>query len=404
MSTENRPEGAGGKQWHRTTMTDEQTELPPFTIRGAVLNTAGAPSPYAQSRPITIDRLTLSEPGPGEVMVRVEAASLCHSDLSVVNGSRPRPLPMLLGHEAAGIVEAVGDHVTSVSVGERVVMTFLPRCGSCDACLTDGKLPCSSGSASNEQGILLTGTSHLTRDGEPVSHHLGVSGFASHAVVDERSVVPVCGDVPPTVAALLGCAALTGGGALLNAGRIHANSTVAIVGLGGVGMAGLLTALAVGCRRVIAVDGQHAKLELAREWGADEAYTPEEALERAVTVDVVLEAVGHPRAFETAYQLLGMGGTLVTVGLPARSAVSSIHPLSLTAQAQTIVGSYLGSAVPKRDIPVLEQLWRDGKLPLEKLVTHEITLDQINEGMDTLASGSAIRQAVIFDRILEGQS
>jgi alcohol dehydrogenase len=375
---------------------------PELSIRGAVLNSIGVPGPYAQSQPITIDELILTGPGPGEVLVRVEAAGLCHSDLSVVNGARPRPLPMLLGHEAAGIVEAVGSGVESVRRGQRVVMTFLPRCGLCEACMTDGKLPCSSGSKSNEQGILLTGSSRLMRGGERVAHHLGVSGFASHAVVDERSLVPVGSDVPPAVAALLGCAVLTGGGALLNAGRIRPESTVAIVGLGGVGMAGLLTALATGCRRVIAVDAQPAKLELARQWGAGEVYTPDQALGHNITADVVLEAVGHPRAFETAYQLLGLGGVLVTVGLPAPGALSSIETLRLTARAQSIVGSYLGSAVPKRDIPVFEQLWRDGKLPLERLISREITLEDINEGMDALASGSVVRQVVIFGSTQEG--
>jgi alcohol dehydrogenase len=366
------------------------------TIRGAVLNAMGAEPPYANSRPITIDELELTGPGPGELLVSIEAAGLCHSDLSVVNGSRPRPLPMLLGHEAAGIVEEVGPGVDSVSVGQRVVMTFLPRCGECAACRTDGRLPCSEGSASNAAGTLLTGTRHLRRKGDDVAHHLGVSGFATQAVVDERSVVPVGDDVPPTVAALLGCAVLTGGGALLNAARLTAEASVAVVGLGGVGMAGLLTALAVGSR-VIAVDAQESKLATALEWGAAEAWSPEEAIERGVEADVVLEAVGHPRAFETAFKLLGLGGTLVTIGLPAPGATASIEPLQLTSRAQTIVGSYLGSAVPKRDIPGFEQLWRSGRLPLERLVSREIALEEINEGMDALAAGRVIRQVVRFE-------
>jgi alcohol dehydrogenase len=366
------------------------------TIRGAVLNVMGAEPPYATSRPITVDELELTGPGPGELLVRIEAAGLCHSDLSVVNGSRARPLPMLLGHEAAGIVEEVGPHVESVGPGQRVVMAFLPRCGECAACQTHGRLPCSAGSASNAAGTLLSGTRHLRRGTDDVAHHLGVSGFATYAVVDERSVVAVGDDVPPAIAALLGCAVLTGGGALLNAGRITPESTVAVVGLGGVGMAGLLTALAVGSR-VVAVDAQESKLATAREWGVAEAWTPEEAAERGVEADVVLEAVGHPRAFETAFTLLGLGGTLVTVGLPTPGATAAIEPLQLTARAQTIVGSYLGSAVPKRDIPVFEQLWREGRLPLERLVSRTIALDEINEGMDALASGQVIRQVVTFD-------
>lgn len=368
-----------------------------IAIRGAVLNDMGAVEPFAKSRPISVDHLRLSGPNEDEVLVRIEAAGLCHSDLSVVNGSRPRPTPMLLGHEAAGIVEAVGRGVDSELIGRRVVMTFLPRCEQCEACSTDGKLPCSVGSRSNEEGTLLSGSTHLTRDGERVAHHLGVSGFATHAVVDHRSVVPVGADVPPTVAALLGCAVLTGGGALLNSGRITPESQVAIVGLGGVGMAGLLVAVATGCRTVVAVDAQEAKLDLALQWGATAVYAPEEALQRAVTADVVLEAVGHPRAFETAFQLLGLGGTMVTVGLPGPGATASIEPLRLTAKAQSIAGSYLGSAVPKRDIPVFEKLWREGKLPLERLVSREITLDEINEGMDALAAGTGIRQVINFE-------
>lgn len=366
------------------------------TIRGAVLNVMGAEPPYADSRPITVDELELTGPGPRELLVRIEAAGLCHSDLSVVNGSRPRPLPMLLGHEAAGIVEEIGAGVDSVRVGQRVVMTFLPRCGECAACRSEGRLPCSAGSASNGEGTLLTGTRHLARGGDPIAHHLGISGFATYAVVDERSIVPVGDDVPPTVAALLGCAVLTGGGALLNAGRITSETRVAVVGLGGVGMAGLLTALATGSP-VVAVDAQESKLTTARKWGASEAWTPEEALERGVEADVVLEAVGHPRAFETAFRLLGLGGTLVTIGLPAPGATAAIEPLQLTSKAQTIVGSYLGSAVPKRDVPVFERLWREGRLPLERLVSREIALEEINEGMDALASGQVIRQVVTFD-------
>lgn len=366
----------------------------PRTIRGAVLNELGAQAPYASSRPISVDTLTLSDPGAQELLVRIEAASICHSDLSVVNGSRPRPVPMLLGHEAAGIVEQLGEGVTDLEVGQRVVLTFLPRCGECAQCNTDGRLPCAEGSRTNEAGTLLEGTNHLTRDGAEVKHHLGCSGFAEYAVVDRRSVVPVGNDVPADIAAVLGCAVLTGGGAVLNAAKLEASNTIAVVGLGGVGMAALLTALGIGPREVYAIDANDAKLELAREWGVTAALTPQQAVEQGITADIVIEAVGHPRAFETAYQLIGFGGTLVTVGLPAPGAMSSIEPLKLTARAQQVIGSYLGSAVPSRDIPEFEQLWREGKLPLERLISGEIELDDINEGMDALASGTVLRQII----------
>lgn len=376
------------------TLTRERTST--RTIRGAVLNEIGAEAPFTGTRPITIDTLELAGPAENELLVRIEAASICHSDLSVVNGSRPRPVPMLLGHEAAGIVEEVGSGVTDVQLGQRVVLTFLPRCGECRECQTGGKLPCSRGSATNEAGTLLDGSSHLVRGEEQVKHHLGCSGFAEYAVVDRRSVVPVGADVPADIAAVLGCAVLTGGGAVLNAAKLSASDSVAVVGLGGVGMAALLTALGVEPREVIAVDSNVEKLELARSWGASAALTPEEAVAQGVVADVVIEAVGHPRAFETACKMIGFGGTLVTVGLPAPGAQSSIEPLLLTARAQTIIGSYLGSAVPSRDIPKFEQLWREGKLPLERLISDTIDLDDINEGMDALAAGTVLRQIIRF--------
>ncbi|HUO36467.1 MAG TPA: alcohol dehydrogenase catalytic domain-containing protein, partial [Mycobacterium sp.] len=279
-------------------------------IRGAVLERIGLPQPYATSRPITVDELNLAPPGPGELLVRIEAAGLCHSDLSVVDGSRVRPVPMLLGHEAAGVVAAAGD--TDLAAGQRVVMTFLPRCGRCPACATNGLTPCEPGSAANTAGTLLSGQRRLSRDGRPVHHHLGVSGFATHAVVDRRSVVPVDADVPPTVAALLGCAVLTGGGAVLNVGKPQPDQTVVVVGLGGVGMAAMLTALAHDDVSVIAVDQLPGKLQTARRRGARAAYTPQEAVDRGLKAAVVIEAAGHPAALQTAIDLTAPGGRTVT--------------------------------------------------------------------------------------------
>lgn len=369
----------------------------PVTATGAVLEEIGRPRPYAESRPLTISEVDLAPPGPGEIRVRVEAAGLCHSDLSVIDGNRPRPVPMLLGHEAAGIVEELGEGVDDLEVGQRVVMVFLPRCGECRGCRTDGRLPCEVGSAANNDGTLLGGGERITRDGQTVKHHLGVSGFATRAVVNRASVVPVGDDIPPQAAAVLGCAVLTGGGALLNAARPLDGDDVAIVGLGGVGMAALLVAKALGTGKVYAVDALESKLEQARELGADEALTPDQALERGIKAAVVVEAAGHPKAFELAVTLTGRGGTTVTVGLPAPGSQSTIEPLGLTAEARSIVGSYLGSAVPSRDIAIYEQMWREGRLPVEKLISSTITLDQVNEAMDRLADGLAVRQVILFD-------
>ena len=366
-------------------------------ITGAVLEESGRPGPFSVTRPLTVDELELAPPGPTELLVRIEVAGVCHSDLSVVDGNRPRPTPMLLGHEAAGIVEEIGAEVRDVMVGDRVVLTFLPRCGECAACATDGRLPCERGSASNAAGGLLAGGSRLSRRGEPVAHHLGASAFADHAVVDRRSVVPVPAAVPPEVAALLGCAVLTGGGAVLNASGVRDGEPVLVVGLGGVGTAALLVAKATG-HPVIAVDAVDSKLAHALECGADQAWTPEQAVDAGVRAPVVIEAAGHPKAFETAFALTAAGGTTVTVGLPRADAVSSIAPLTLTAEARTVVGSYLGSSVPARDVPNYADLWLDGRLPVERLVSGRVPLAHVNEAMDALAAGGALRQLITFGR------
>ncbi|MCV7278776.1 alcohol dehydrogenase catalytic domain-containing protein [Mycolicibacterium flavescens] len=366
-------------------------------IRGAVLEEIGRERPYAESRPLSVGELDLAPPGAGELLVRIEAAGLCHSDLSVVDGNRVRPVPMLLGHEAAGVVEQVGGGGSDVQVGTRVVMTFLPRCGVCAACATDGLTPCEPGSAANNAGTLMTGERRLSRQGVPVHHHLGVSGFATHAVVDRRSVVPVPDDVPAVVASLLGCAVLTGGGAVVNAGRPRPGSTVAVVGLGGVGMAAVLTALAQDDVRVAAVDQVPDKLDRARQSGAHAVYTPEQARDGGLKAEVVIEAAGHPAALETAVDLTAAGGRTVSVGLPRPDARVTLSPLGFVAEGRSLIGSYLGSAVPSRDIPLFVELWRAGRLPVESLVSSTIPFDGINTGMDRLADGAAVRQVIRFE-------
>ncbi len=361
--------------------------------RGAVLERSGAPRPYASSRPIVVSRVELDAPGPRELLVQVEMAGICHSDLSVVDGNRPRPLPMLLGHEASGRVLQVGSDVPDVTVGQRVVMTFLPRCGECAGCATGGRRPCIVGSKANEAGELLDGGFRLSRDGERIHHHLGVSGFATYAVVDERSVVPVDDDVPADIAAVLGCAVLTGGGAVLNVVAPQPGQTVAVVGLGGVGMAALLTALALDDVTVVGVDVSDEKLRTATELGAHRVVDPTTG-EQGVQADLVVEAGGNVRAFETAVRLTGPGGTMVSVGLPPAQATAAVSPTWLVGGARAIVGSYLGSAVPSRDIPRFVDLWRAGRLPLDALVSAHIGLDDVNLGMDRLADGAVLRQIV----------
>jgi alcohol dehydrogenase len=366
-------------------------------IHGAVLSTLGAAPPYAASRPVRTRELELDEPGENELLVRIEVAGVCHSDLSVVSGVRPRPVPMLLGHEAAGIVERVGAGVGDLAVGDRVVMSFLPRCEECASCLSQGRTPCEPGSAANAEGRLLDGARRLHDGGHAVYHHLGVSAFADHAVVDRRSVVRVAPDVPAEVAALMGCAVLTGGGAVINAGRVRSGETMIVVGLGGVGMAALLVGLAHEGVRVVGVDANRDKLRQASELGAHEVFTPEEVVTSGPKGDLVVEAVGRAVAFETALNVTAPGGRTVTVGLPAPDDLATLSPLRLVAEGRSIIGSYLGNCVPARDIPIFVDLWRRGRLPVERLVSSRIGLDDLNAAFDALANGEALRQVIVFD-------
>lgn len=363
-------------------------------IRGAVLERLEQERPYSRSRPIVVDDLDLAGPGDGELLVRITSAGLCHSDLSVIDGVRPRPLPMLLGHEAAGIVEGTGAGVDDIAVGDQVVLTFLPRCGRCAACVGGRGTPCIPGTAANVAGTLMNGGRRLERRGEPIHHHLGISGFATHAVVNRSSVVPIPADIPSEVAALLGCAVLTGGGAVVNVARPVSGDVVAVVGLGGVGMAAALTALAFDDVRVVAVDLSPDKLAAARALGVDEALTPDAAIANGLQAAAVIEAAGSERAFETAIAITEPGGSTIAVGIPHPDARASVSPNALVTQSRSVIGSYMGSAVPARDIPIFIDLWRSGRLDVAALISDTIDLEDINEGMDRIADGLAIRQLI----------
>tara|TARA_B110000503_G_scaffold137633_1_gene222207 strand:- start:11 stop:682 length:672 start_codon:yes stop_codon:yes gene_type:complete len=222
-----------------------------------------------------------------------------------------------------------------------------------------------------------------------------VSAFATEAVVSEKSVVRVEQDVPPDVAALLGCAVLTGGGAVKNAGAFHPNQSLAVVGLGGVGMAALLVGVAMEGASIAVIDSQREKLDRALELGASQAFLPQD-IPTEFVADLVVEAAGNIRAFETAFSITAPGGKLVTVGLPDPAARTSISPLELVAQGKSIIGSYLGSSNPDKDIPFYVDLWKRGRLPLEGLISAEIDLEAINTAMDDLHRGEAIRQIIRF--------
>jgi alcohol dehydrogenase len=372
-------------------------------IRAAVLNAMGAKPPYAQSRPLAIETLDLAPPGPGEVLVRVAAAGLCHSDLSVINGDRPRPTPMALGHEAAGVVEALGAGVTDLAPGDHVVLVFVPSCGHCAPCADGRPALCEPGAAANTAGTLLSGARRLTRDGGPVHHHLGCSVFAEYATVSRRSLVKIDPAVPLDEAALFGCAVLTGVGAVVNTAQVRAGASVAVIGLGGVGLASLLGALAAGAREVVAIDLADAKLELARALGATRVFNAGaadcvEAVRAATSggVDFAFELAGSVRALELAYRVTRRGGTTVTAGLPPPGATFALPAVNLVAEERTLKGSYIGTCVPSRDVPRYLALYRQGRLPVDRLLTGRLALDDINHGFDLLHEGRAVRQVVVF--------
>jgi alcohol dehydrogenase len=321
----------------------------------------GAISPYASSRPLLVEELELDPPGPGEVLVRIKAAGLCHSDLSVVNGDRPRPMPMALGHEAAGVVEELGPGVDDLVRGDHVVCVFVPSCGHCGPCVEGRPALCEPGAAANGAGTLLAGARRLHRpDGTMVNHHLGVSGFAEYATVSRRSLVKVDPELPLEEAALFGCAVLTGVGAVVNTARVQAGASVAVIGLGGVGLCSLLGAVAAGAREVVAIDLADDKLAFARQLGATATFDAKDPAcveqVRAATgggVEFAFELAGSVKALELAYQITRRGGTTVTAGLPPPTATMPLPAASLVAEERTLKGSYIGTAVPLARHPAL---------------------------------------------------
>lgn len=372
-------------------------------IRAAVLHAMGATPPYAVSRPLRIEEIDLAPPGRDEVLIKIAAAGLCHSDLSVINGDRPRPMPMALGHEAAGVVEELGEGVSDLQVGDHVVVVFVPSCGHCMPCAEGRPALCEPGATANGAGTLLSGGRRLSSNGQVLNHHLGCSVFAEYATVSRHSVVKIDRSIPLDEAALFGCAVLTGVGAVVNTAKVSLGASVAVIGLGGVGLAALIGAQAAGARQIIAVDLSDEKLQQAVALGATHTINAmqADAMEQirslsAGGVEFAFEFAGSIRALDLAYRITRRGGTTVTAGLPPSTAVLSLPAVSLVAEERTLKGSYIGTCVPSRDIPRYLDLYSRGRLPVDKLLSGRLKLDDINHGFDLLHEGKAIRQVVVF--------
>tara|TARA_R110002167_G_scaffold200685_1_gene404119 strand:+ start:243 stop:1373 length:1131 start_codon:yes stop_codon:yes gene_type:complete len=373
--------------------------------RAAVLYEMQKPTPYADSKPLIIEELNLADPGPGEVLVEMAGAGLCHSDLSTIDGSRPRVMPMVMGHEASGIVREVGPGVHDLQPDDHVVFSFVPLCGHCIPCATGRPALCEPGAAANTAGTLLSGRRPFSSiSGQKINHHLGVAAFAEHTVVAQESLIKIDSQLPLSTAALFGCAVMTGVGAVVNTAKIEPGSSVAVFGLGGVGLSTVMGARAAGAETIFAIDLLPDKLERATQVGATHTINaseedPVELIKDIQNgVDYTFESVGNERVLQQAYAATRRGGTTITIGLPHPSKMFSVPAVSLVAEERTIKGSYMGSAVPRRDLPRFIAMYQAGLLPVDKLRSSTIQLDEINAAFDALATGTAVRQVITFEK------
>jgi alcohol dehydrogenase len=362
----------------------------------------GLPRPFAESCPLKIERVDLEGPGPGEVLVEIAGAGLCHSDLSAIAGNRPRAMPAVVGHEAAGVVREIGAGVSRVAMDDHVVMLFVSSCGTCRECQSGRPNLCTSSWKSRAEGTLPSGARRISLNGKPINHYSGISAFAEYAVVSENSLIAIPKDVVLTDAAIFGCAVITGVGAVLNAVPRLAGTSVAVVGLGGVGLAGMLGAVREKPEVLIAVDLNPAKLTLAREFGATHTFLADDPELGAKVKDLtgggaeyVFEMAGSIPAMETAYSLGRRGSTMVCVGLAPSGKLFAVDAAAMVSDERTIRGSYMGSAVPERDIPKIIEMYRDGSLPASRLRSHDVGFDGLNAAFDALADGESVRQVLI---------
>ncbi len=371
-------------------------------MRAAVIREMMKPRPYATSKPFAIEQVDLAPPGEGEVLVRIRAAGLCHSDLSTINGDRPRDMPMVLGHEAAGEVVETGVSVRDLKKGDHVILIFVPSCGHCLICAEGRPALCEAAAAANGANKLLTGGQRISLDGKNVGHHVGVSAFAEYAVVARQSLIKIDSSLPFEEAALFGCAVVTGAGAVINTAKVPVGASVAVVGLGGVGLMSLLAAKASGARQIVALDTLDGKLALAKQLGATHTVNAldKDAVEQVKAlsnggVEFAFEMASSVKALELAFRITRRGGTTVTGSLPHPSHRFEVPATQMVAEERTLKGSYIGSCVPARDIPRFISLYQQGLLPVDRLMSERIALDDINLGFDRLADGASVRQILV---------
>jgi Zn-dependent alcohol dehydrogenase len=349
--------------------------------------------------------LELAPPREGEALVRLHASGVCHSDLNAIDGTAETPCPAVLGHEGAGVVEAVGPGV-ALAPGTHVVLSWMPACGACAECRRELPHLCRPAWAAMAAGGLLDGTSRLSRDGEPVFHYCFLSSFAERTVVPARCCVPVPKDVPFDVAALVGCAVTTGTGAVWRTAGVRPGERVCVIGCGGVGMSAILGAVAVGAAPIVAVDVDDRKLEQALALGATDAIRwsggAEETAELVETatgggVDYAIEATGRPEAGLAAFLATRPRGAAVVIGIPGDDAVLALPAQLFPRTERRVLGSLYGSARPERDFPALLDLYMRGRLPLDRLISGRLPLEAVEQAFDGLRSATGLRTVLDLD-------
>src|ERR1700733_1800509 len=360
------------------------------TIRAAVLHEFG--------QPLVVEELELDPPREGEVRVQMVARGVCPSDLHVVQGIHPTSLPVVLGHEGAGIVEDLGPGVSGLEPGDHVLLTWLPYCGHCRECVRGRPNICEN--TAWYDATMEDGTCRFSLGGEPV-HHYNTSSFAERSVVPARTAIKVDPDLPLSELALMGCAVMTGVGAVLNTARVRPGETVAVVGCGGVGLNVVQGARIAGAGTIIAIDIVPAHLELARELGAtdvvDGRTDPVAAVRELVPagVDHAFEALGRPETIATTLELTARGGQALLIGMAPPDARVGLDALTMTLEERSVRGSWYGSCVPLRDIPLLIKLYRDGRLRLEPLIT-TCGLDDVNDAFVRMQAGETARSGIVY--------
>lgn len=359
---------------------------------------------YEAGQPIQVEELSIQNPQPGEVMVRVAAGGVCHSDLHVMKGDLTAPLPVVLGHEGAGIVEKVGEGVSDFAPGDHVVLLWRASCGQCRYCLTGRPALCELGSGIRWSGNLSDGTSRFRRGDQVIHHHAGVSSFSELTVLPREGLVKIDPEVPIEKAAIVGCAVMTGVGAVINTARVEPGASMVVVGCGGVGLNAIQGGALAGAEKIIAVDVLDNKLEFARQFGATHLINakqqdPIEAVKELTDgqgADYAFEVIGNPKMIAQAYQMIRRGGTVLVVGVAPIGTEVAINAASLMLDEKTIRGSLYGSCQPKLDAPRLLNLYKAGKLKLDELISREYPLGQINDAFDALAKGEVARSIVRF--------